>query len=121
MDVNNLEEFLEQRGCGEEKFSQVERATYKYTNCGAWCREIHGGIEVGSIVEGVDEGTDTHALEYPFKISEFWDALQAVEDEALEIWNDTHGCEDCGMEHPEYGSQMINPDCKTCKGQGQII
>ena len=90
MDVNNLDEFLEQRGFGEETFSQVERATYKYTDCGAWCREVEGGVEVGSIVEGVDEGTDTHTLLYPFKISKFWDALQSVELEAHQIFNDNN-------------------------------
>jgi hypothetical protein len=79
------------------------------------------GVTVGSIVEGVDWGTDTHTLRYPFEIQDFWDALQAVEDEANEIWHDTHGCDDCGMEHPEWGTQMINLECKTCNGEGAII
>jgi hypothetical protein len=119
--VNNLKEFLEQRGFGEETFANVERSICKYTTCGAWTREVENGIEVGSIVEGVDYGTDSHTVTYPFELKEFYDALQLVEDEVSQIWNDTHGCEDCGIEHPEYGSRMINPECKTCEGAGQII
>jgi len=79
------------------------------------------GVTVGSIVEGVDWGTTPHTLRYPFEIQDFWDALQAVEDEANEIWYDTHGCDDCGTKHPEWGTQMINSECKTCKGEGVII
>lgn len=119
--VNNLAEFLEQRGFGEETFANVERSTFKYTQCGAWTREVENGIEVGSIVEGVDHGTDTHTVSYPFELQEFWDALQLVEDEAKQIWNDTHGCEDCGDEIPDTGYRCINPECKTCKGEGVII
>ena len=142
--VNNLKEFLQARQCGEKTFAEVERNTYKYTDCGAWIKEETEdreyaqffveegmyppetykhpvGIAVGSIVEGVDWGTDTHILHYPFKIQEFWDVLKNVEDEAKYIWNDTHGCDDCGIEHPEWGTQMINPECKTCEGEGVII
>ncbi len=121
MTVNNLKDFLKARMCSEKTFAQVERNTFKYTDCGAWITQNDEGITVGSIVEGVDWGTDTHTLRYPFEIQDFWDALQAVEDEANEIWHDTHGCDDCGMEHPEWGTQMINLECKTCQGEGVII
>ena len=45
---------------------------------------------------------------------------QKAEEEAEEIWNDTHGCPDCGPEN-DYGYRSINPACKTCKGEGMII
>ena len=32
-----------------------------------------------------------------------------VEKEATHIWNETHGCDDCGIES-EFGGQAINPD-----------
>ncbi len=121
MTVNNLKDFLKARMCSEKTFAQVERNTFKYTDCGAWITQNDEGITVGSIVEGVDWGTDTHTLRYPFEIQGFWDALQAVEDEANEIWHNTHGCDDCGMEHPEWGTQTINKECKTCQGEGVII
>ena len=119
--VNNLKEFLEARGCGEKDFSEVKRATYKYTSCGAWIAEENEGILVGSIVEGCDHGTETHTLNYPFEIDCFWKALESVEKEAEEIWNDTHGCKDCGDECVDTGYTPINPECKTCEGEGIII
>ena len=79
------------------------------------------GVTVGSIVEGVDWETTPVKLKYPFEIKEFWNALDEVEKETKEIWNDTHGCEDCNLEHPEYGTAMVNPDCKTCDGYGVVI
>ena len=142
MKVNNLKEFLVARGCDEEDFSEVERATYKYTSCGAWIKRedewegsdyvdmfgneheaehLWSGLTVGSIVEGVDEGCTPITLKYPFEIADFWKALESVEKEAEEIWNDTHGCEDCGEENPETGYTPINPECKTCNGEGAIL
>ena len=208
--VNNVEEFIKARSLGEKTFSQVERATYKYTICGAWITEeivegdsrrkselekqynnaiddlnkiydsrnlderkrveeldadfwngdelgfmqwanevrpnsfgrlqidllvlgslskgeIEGiwpteavGITVGSIVEGVDQSVAPRSLSYPFRIQEFWDALQEVEDEASQIWNETHGCDDCER-GSDTGYNMINPECKTCKGEGVIL
>ena len=79
------------------------------------------GITVGSIVEGVDWDVVPITLKYPFKIDSFWESLQAVEDEADMMWQDTHGCDDCGILHSEYGTQMINPECKSCEGEGVII
>ena len=127
--VNNMTDLLSLRGCGEETFGQLKRNVYKYTSCGAWVLMREQGVELGSIVEGVDEGTETHKLNYPFTIDQFQDALQAVEDEAKEIWNATHGCEDCHDEpqvdewgnENEFGAWPINPECKSCKGEGAII
>ena len=127
--ANNLQDLLSLRGCGEETFEQLKRNVYKYTSCGAWVSEDEQGVTLGSIVEGGDEGTQTHTLNYPFTIDQFQDALQSVEDEADEIWKATHGCEDC-HDHPqvdewgtdiEFGAWPITPECKTCKGEGASI
>ena len=90
MKVNNELEFMEARGLGETKFSQVERNTYKYTDCGAWITSSHEGIKVGSIVEGSDAEVEADFLAYPFEISEFWDALQWVNDEDCMEWSKQH-------------------------------
>ena len=121
MKVNNLKEFLGARGCGEVSVAQAKRSTYKYTSCGAWLETDKEGVSVGSIVEGSDQGTETYKLNYPFEIKDFWNSLDAVEQEAQEIWNDTHGCADCGEENLETGYTAINPECKTCEGEGIII
>ena len=120
--VNNLKEFLEARGCGEKDFSDVEKATYKYTTCGAWITHTDISIRFGSIIEGCDQVTDVTVLFYPFEIEKFWEELDKIEKQAEEIWNDTHGCEDCGIvSEPHEGLHAINPECKTCKGEGMII
>tara|TARA_R110000764_G_scaffold35204_1_gene78706 strand:+ start:2714 stop:3070 length:357 start_codon:yes stop_codon:yes gene_type:complete len=85
-DVYDIASFLELRNLDEATFDQIKRNTYKFTDCGAWVSEDEHGIDVGSIVEGVDEGTPTHSLKYPFPIKKFWEELQAVEDEADQIW-----------------------------------
>ena len=122
--VNSIDEFLEQRGFGEKDIQDVTRNTYKYTSCGAFCVEEEDGVLVGSIVEGVDYGTENHKLTYPFKLSVFWEALGKVEDEARQIWKETHGCRDCygGLPFEEdWEGRPIDPDCKTCNGSGAII
>ena len=142
--VTNMYEFMRKRGFGETTIEDVERTTYKYTNCGAWfsfegqlneewaCKGLEpqlindplynsgGKITVGSIVEGVDYGTEEHTIQFPFTLVEFNQALDKVEEEAESIWNDTHGCDDCGIEG-EFGGNVINPECHTCKGEGAII
>ena len=83
MKINNLYEFMRERGFDEKTVKDIERTVYKYTNCGAWFSfegrsnggwdhwgEVQlkddplynsgGTVTVGSIVEGVDYGTDEH-------------------------------------------------------------
>ena len=106
------------------RWAEVKKAIYKSTSCGAWIEPIAGnlGVTVGSIVEGVDWGTDTHSLRYPFEESDLWSALEKVEVEANEIWGSTHGCDECG-DPDEYngGHIYINPECHHCHGDGIII
>ena len=109
-EVNNLYEFMEERGFGEKTIENIKRNTYKYTDCGAWfefegrlneewdCKGLEsqlindplfnsgGKVTVGSIVEGVDYGTENHTLQFPFTLQEFWDALDDVEVEASYLW-----------------------------------
>ncbi len=54
-------------------------AVYKATKCGAWIEVRDNGVKVGSIVEGADECDETQELTYPFKIEDFWKALETVE------------------------------------------
>lgn len=105
----------------------IARAIYKGTSCGAWLEVEESGIKAGSIVEGVDQETSVQSLQYPFTKEQFWAAIKAVEDEAKEIWDETHGCdgcwegcEDCGEK--ELGQYIpVNPNCKSCGGEGVII
>ena len=98
----------------------IKRSIYKYTNCGAWITLKEKSLEIGSIVEGVEWGTATHYLTYPFSSDEFENVVKNVEYEAKEIWNETHGCNEC-PENPENGYRFIDPECKSCKGEGVIL
>jgi len=149
--INNLKEFTKARGFGEESIRDIDRNTYKYTDCGAWVVEQKEereyvslfleesmspryyshptGLTIGSIVEGVDYDCDTATVTYPFELDEFWKALEAVENQADEIWKNTHGCEDCWpdgtcnlwAEPLRFGAWPINETCKTCEGGGTIL
>jgi len=83
-------------------------------------RKFRGGVTIGSIVEGIDTCATPVELEYPFTEEEYDRAVQSVESEVEHLWNETHGCDDCGIES-EYGGNAINPDCKTCHGEGTIL
>ena len=105
----------------DELESRLSRRVYKGTACGAWLQlDDSTSITVGSIVEGCDFGATPISLSWPFTNDEFWQALQDIEDECKYIWDQTHGCDDCDTEG-EWGHPAINPNCKTCKGDGAII
>lgn len=92
-------------------------------------------ISVGSIVEGVDYDCDTQVIEIdpdmePEALLQKWnEAVKAVEDQAREIWNDTHGCETCRAHWiaegiPDGETELGCPvwmDCPACEGAGTII
>lgn len=99
-------------------------------------------LMVGSIVEGVDCGTDEHELEVkqldeaPDQFAErFYKAVEEVNAEANSIWNDTHGCETCAKHwHGEgvlshvygrfEGCDGMTPvwdQCPTCEGSGVVV
>ena len=106
---------------GVKTQATLENAICKGTNCGASCVKKDEGLLIGSIVEGVDgDGTEYHQLNFPFEMPTFWDTVQAVEDEAKEIWDATHGCDDC-PENPDTGYHFIDPNCESCKGEGVVI
>ena len=84
-------------------------------------------LMVSSIVEGVDQCTDTYSVEWcpldeePKKLHElFWQAVEDCNKDANYIWQQTHGCVDC-FEYPEDEMHPIDPECKTCGGNGEII
>lgn len=91
---------------------------------------------VGSIVEGVDFGTDDIELEIDQLDEEpeafrkrFYAALDEVEDQAQAIWNDTHGCDVCQAHWAAEGfgdgtldgAVPIWKECPDCEGHGIVI
>ena len=86
------------------------------------------GFTVGSIVEGVDWSATPITILFPCHDSKLYDAIKQVEDECQEIWDQTHGCEECGKD-PETGKQhenewgyiSVDPGCPKCQGEGIAI
>ena len=80
----------------------IDRRIYKATSCGAWLRFINidntDAIEVGSIVEGVEQCAESNKLKIPFLESDLWSAIDDIEEQCKTIWNNTHGCEQCPMD-----------------------
>ena len=91
---------------------------------------------VGSIVEGVDYGTDNIEIdakqtdEDPAEYRKRFDAaLTEVEQQADSIWNDTHGCESCqaywtdqGLDIDDSGGLVpVYKYCPDCRGSGVSI
>jgi len=78
-------------------------------------KKHRGGILIGSIVEGTDAEVTPRRLLYPFDDTDLDDAVKCIEVEAQHIWNETHGCEHCGLDG------AINPNCNFCHGEGAIL
>jgi len=117
---------------GREGLSGWQKSVYKGTDCGAWLEVIdENEIRMGSIVEGADECAETHTLTMPFTEQEVWNALEAIEKDCDRIWKETHGCDDCWpegcagefefYEERPFGGWAINPNCKSCDGDGIVI
>jgi len=83
-------------------------------------RMNHGGVRIGSIVEGVEQCAEPVELMFPFTEDDWDNAIRSVEDEVHEIWMETHGCEDCATDDIGWG-KPVDPDCKTCRGHGCAI
>ena len=104
-----------------EAKDRLYRAVYKYTSCGAWINFGRDDVRLGSIINGSDRLTKEQKLKYPFTALDFKHALDEVEREATDIWNDTHGCDKCGPVNEDTGYRAINKKCRSCKGQGVIL
>lgn len=115
MYIRNIADLAIKVGANEETEDSISRRVYKDTACGAWVKIEGGRVTVGSIVEGADEVAESVTLVFPFNSEEFDEAVKAVEADAERIWNETHGCENCST-YP-----AVDPDCETCKGDGEII
>ena len=135
-------EYLEVTGtCFDDYHEQMVRKTIGADDLhelGTWQAMDERGqlavsFTVGSIVEGVDYGTDDIEVETkqlneePSEFRKRFDAaLKEVEQEAESIWQDTHGCESCqaywtdqGIDIDDSGGLVpVYKYCPDCHGNG---
>jgi hypothetical protein len=86
-------------------------------------------VSVSSCVEGIDATTQTYIVraedvgEETFSAT--WDAsIAAVEEEAYQLWHETHGCETCAAHHGVNLDDEHSPvwdECPDCDGYGETI
>jgi hypothetical protein len=86
---------------------------------------------VGSIVEGVDQCTQSIEVEAQQLDEEpedyykrFYVALDEVEKEADFIWNETHGCETCAKHFGVDLDAELSPvwaECPDCEASGRFV
>ncbi len=95
MMINSSADVAQYFGIPGAPWHRVAKAVFKGTVCGAWlafefAAEENGGsfLLVGSIVEGSDVDCQTIRLKLPTTGEELGNALEAVEEEAAQIWNE---------------------------------
>lgn len=90
MTIKNITDLCAYLGCEED---ELERALYKYTECGAWTKWDDNKVSIGSIVEGSD-AEFSRDLYFPFE-SETYDAwIDELEDLTDEAWHEANGFEE---------------------------
>jgi hypothetical protein len=101
---------------------RIARRVYKDTSCGI--SFYHPPRTNVVILTGYCEGTDAecpaHELTFPFTDKEWNETVELADKDGCELWDETHGCEDCG-EEDVFGNRPINPECKSCNGLGNVI
>ena len=138
-------EYLEVTGtCFDDYHEQIVQKNFggdELQQLGTWQAMDERGelvvfLTLGSIVEGVDYGTDDIEIEAkqldeePSEFRKRFDAaLKEVEQQAQAIWQDTHGCESCqaywtdqGIDLDDSGGLVpVYKYCPDCQGHGTSI
>jgi hypothetical protein len=84
--------------------SQIKKAVYKHTECGAWIEFEEHGIRLGSIVEGCEEGCQNYFLTWRNVTEEaITERLDAIEKEADAIWKWANENREDGQTDAETG------------------
>jgi len=111
--------------CGDPNAfeSQMARSLYKSTTCGIsfYSPESKREVHLSGYCEGTDRECQTYVLTFPFGKDDFWAAVEAAEKDGCALWDETHGCEECGEEEDENGNRAVNKKCKNCGGDGIIL
>lgn len=110
-------------GSKDATWEQMARYAFKYTESGIsfyHTESAPGQVLIGGYCESVDQECPSYALNWPFKRADVARAVKRADQDAIDLWNETHGCEDCG-DLDGYGYRQVNPKCKTCNGSGVVL
>ena len=117
---------------------------FEFTTCGVSV-DFSSPLQfnVAGYCEGIDSDLPSHILDWPFTKEKFWEAVGQADNDGLELWYQTHGCETCREHWKENGidwetidrlnleyTDFIDLDedhvpvwreCPSCGGEGDII
>jgi hypothetical protein len=88
---------------------RIERAVYRYTECGCCFDSDEDGVVVAGYAEGADAECQDYRLNYPFTEGEWDTALACADADGCEMWhewNDDDGQPDEAQEWHDF-----DPDC----------
>lgn len=93
--INNINELAEAIGVSEP--GRIARAIYKGTECGCVFQYASDGVLVSGYAEGSDAELPTYTVQFPFEITEFWDAVNDADADGCEEWENanTSQCYSC--------------------------
>lgn len=87
-----------------------------------------GSVTVSGYCEGTDADCPEHGLDFPFSEGEFDAVVEAADADGCDLWDDTHGCEDCAthLGIPVEDGVPAEPcpvwkECPSCEGQGVAL
>lgn len=84
--ICNLDDFAKWFGC--DSVDHLERALYKYTDCGMCYSADENSITLVGYVEGADCEHPSETLIYPFTGSHVKKVMAYLEEEADEMWHE---------------------------------
>lgn len=119
MPIRNLIELGAHLGC-EPTLGSIRRRLYKDTECGIGFSADETGVVVSGYCEGDVGDCPSYHLDWGFTENDFGTALELADKDGCDLWDATHGCEDCNTEEID-GYRPIDPNCKSCGGDGQVI
>jgi hypothetical protein len=101
----------------DELAKGIAHRLYKDTSCGIGFHAPKDGksISISGYCEGTDAECVSRELRFPFTPEEFDEQVEAADQDGNNLWNETHGCDECGM------GGAVNPECKSCGGEGIIL
>ena len=117
----------------KESESRVARILYKASRCGVTFGKVADkfatqGVYIGGYCEEPDVDIQPEILQFPFTEDEFWKAAERADNAGCAEGDQTHGCEDCwpdgycdDLQELAFGCWPINPECKSCEGEGCIL
>lgn len=119
--LQDLAEELDVVSSKEPLIQIIQKTVFRSTQCGCTFNCTPTGVSVSGYCEGSDNELPVHTLTYPFAASAFWSALDEADAEGDNEWDYTHGCPECYP--PEYirGECPVNPHCRRCNGDGEVI